>query len=284
MEADRLNRQDGGRFGRGGESGGDACPPGRVQPSEQQAPVSSTLELDYWRTNYQHRPYVEPGATYDEYAPAYRYGWEAYTTHAGMGRSFEELEPDLKNRWETYRGTSKLSWERARDAARDAWDRIAHGAKDNDADKEWNGDLRDLLQICMDGVMGFDLAAEKVSSQHSAMFKRFSDEREECANELRGEIKRRGGDAEKHGDLTGAMHRGWINLKAALTKGEKAVIDECERGEDAAVAAYRKVLNETGLPTDLEVILTRHYTKVKNAHDQVAAIKHGMEGPEEGLP
>ncbi|HYE61963.1 MAG TPA: PA2169 family four-helix-bundle protein [Phycisphaerales bacterium] len=278
---DRDTRQEGGRFGREKDteipSGNQ---PARTQHSEQKPPVSSTLELDFWRENYQHRPYVEPGATYDEYAPAYRYGWEAYTTHAGMGRKFEELEPDLESRWDTYRGLSKLSWEQARHAAKDAWTRIERGGATREADTKWVPMLHDLLQICMDGVKGFDLAADKVPPQHAGMFRQFSDERERCANELRNEIKRRGGDADdaaKKGDLTGAMHRGWINLKAALTSGEKAVIDECERGEDAAVEAYQNALNENALPPDVEVILSRHYRLVKNAHDQVAAIKHAME-------
>lgn len=280
MNQERDTRQDAGHADRFGRDKVDDSP-ARVQPSEQQPPASSTLELDYWRTNYQHRPYVEPGATYEEYAPAYRYGWEAYTSHAGLGKKFEELEPDLESRWETYRGLSTLSWDRAKQAAKDAWRRIEHGAADRPADTKWTPMLHELLQICMDGVKGFELAADKVRAVHADMFRQFGREREDCANELRAEIQRRGDDAEKKGDLTGAAHRGWINLKAAITTGEKAVIDECERGEDAAVEAYQKVLNENALPPDLEVILSRHYRKVKNAHDQVSAIKHAMESAPE---
>jgi uncharacterized protein (TIGR02284 family) len=280
MDQERDTRQDAGQGQRFGRDKIEDTPR-KVEPSEQKPPVSSTLELDYWRTNYQHRPYVEPGATYEEYAPAYRYGWEAYTSHAGLGRRFEELEPDLETRWETYRGTSKLSWEKAKQAARDAWRRIEHGASEREADTKWTPMLHDLLQICMDGVKGYELAADKVRANHAELFRQFGRDRDQCANELRNEITRRGGDGEKKGDLTGAAHRGWINLKAALTTGEKAVIDECERGEDAAVAAYQNALNENALPPDLEVILTRHYRKVKNAHDQVSAIKHAMDNTPE---
>ncbi len=272
-----TRKQDNPRFGREQNdpvSTGNA--PARITPSQQEAPVSSTLELDFWRTNYQHRPYVEPGVSYDEYAPAYRYGWEAYTSHAGLGRTFEQVEPDLQSRWDLYRGTSKLPWDKARLAAKDAWERTHHGA-DTSADRQWVPLLENLLQICMDGVKGFPLAADKVAPQHAELFRTFGAEREQCANELRAEIARRGGEPEKEGDTAGALHRTWIAIKSALTSGEKAVIDEVERGEDAAVSAYQTALNENALPNELEVILTRHYTKVKNAHDQVAAIKHALE-------
>src|SRR5215210_7591519 len=45
--------------------------------------IDPTTEDAYWRENYRNRPYVQPGTTYDEYAPAYRYGWEARTRHRG---------------------------------------------------------------------------------------------------------------------------------------------------------------------------------------------------------
>jgi len=248
----------------------------RVEPSQQQAPVSSTLELDFWRTNYQHRPYVEPGASYEEYAPAYRYGWEAYTSHAGLGRKFEDLEPDLMSRWETYRGRSKLEWEVAREAAKDAWMRIEGGAN-NDIDKHWVPKLEELLQICMQGAADCEGAADKLSPQHAELATRFRDEFRQCVNELRHEIVRRGGDDTKAA-APGAVQRGWAGLKSAIGGSEKAGIDQCERSENAALTAYRDELNTDRLPPDLEVILTRHYTKLKNAHDQVAAIKRSMEG------
>ena len=41
---------------------------------------------------------------------------------------------------------------------------------------------------------------------------------------------------------TGAWSLGWGSVKAALSsRDDKAVLEECERGEDAAVARYRKV-------------------------------------------
>jgi hypothetical protein len=79
-------------------------------------------EDDYWRGHYNERPYVREGVAYDEYAPAYRYGIDAYARHGG--HAFEHVEPDLAAGWDTARGDSRLAWTDARPAARDAWERV----------------------------------------------------------------------------------------------------------------------------------------------------------------
>ena len=77
----------------------------------------------YWRDNYSGRPYVEGGSSYDDYAPAYRYGVDAYSRYPN--RQFDEVEPDLSRGRGTARGRSSLEWERARHTSRDAWQRLS---------------------------------------------------------------------------------------------------------------------------------------------------------------
>lgn len=84
-----------------------------LNPKEEEA---------YWRENFQNRPYVERGADYTTYEPAYRYGWEATTRH--QARSFDDVESDLQRDWEHSRGSSGLDWDRARHPVRDAWQRV----------------------------------------------------------------------------------------------------------------------------------------------------------------
>lgn len=95
--------------------------------------VNPTLEDAYWRDNYRSRPYVEAGHSYDEYRPAYRYGWESYARHPG--RRFDEVEGDLERDWERAKGSSRLTWDKAREATRDAWHRVEH-ALPGDFDKD----------------------------------------------------------------------------------------------------------------------------------------------------
>src|SRR5438270_13023208 len=39
--------------------------------------IDPSAEDAYWRENYASRPYHDQTTSYDEYRPAYRYGWEA---------------------------------------------------------------------------------------------------------------------------------------------------------------------------------------------------------------
>ena len=95
--------------------------------------VNPTVEDGYWRENYTSRPYVRDNASYDEYAPAYRMGWESRQKYSG--RKFDEVESDLQKNWQASRGDSRLEWTDAREAARDAWHRVEErlpGDADND--------------------------------------------------------------------------------------------------------------------------------------------------------
>jgi hypothetical protein len=83
-------------------------------------------EEAYWRENYLGQPYVDAGASYDDYGPAYRYGVDAYVGHPD--RSFDELEAALFSGWNAARGKSTLGWDRAQLAARDAWQRVSDSA------------------------------------------------------------------------------------------------------------------------------------------------------------
>jgi hypothetical protein len=84
--------------------------------------VNPSAEDAYWKSNYASRPYVQPGSTYDEYQPAYKYGWESRTQHAG--KKFEDVETDLSRGWDRVKGKSRLEWDRAKSATREAWDHV----------------------------------------------------------------------------------------------------------------------------------------------------------------
>jgi hypothetical protein len=85
--------------------------------------VDPAEEDRYWRDNYSSRPYIASGSTYDDYAPAYRYGVDSYSRYPD--RSFDEVEPELGRDWHSTRGSSKLEWEHAKHASRDAWHRVS---------------------------------------------------------------------------------------------------------------------------------------------------------------
>lgn len=85
--------------------------------------VNPTEEDRYWRENHASRPYFKSGRTYDDYRPAYAYGWESAGRPEYHGRKFEDVENDLSRGWDKARGTARSEWSEMKAATRDAFDR-----------------------------------------------------------------------------------------------------------------------------------------------------------------
>ena len=85
--------------------------------------IDPAAEDAYWRDSYSSRPYVTPGATYDDYGPAYRYGVDSFGRYEG--RLFDDVETDLERDWDRAKGKSKLTWQNAKHATRDSWERVS---------------------------------------------------------------------------------------------------------------------------------------------------------------
>lgn len=96
--------------------------------------VNPTVEHEYWRKNYASRSYVTPGTSYDEYGPAYQYGWECRARN--FKANFDNIEESLRKDWPGARGKSGLDWNQAKPAVRDAWDRIGADPDEADPDDE----------------------------------------------------------------------------------------------------------------------------------------------------
>jgi len=134
--------------------------------------------------------------------------------------------------------------------------------------------LNDLIETSKDGEEGFRTCAEDAKDPQLKTF--FSNRAQSCTAavaELQDLVRAYGGDPENSGGLGGALHRRWLDIKSLVTgKDEKAVLQECERGEDVAVASYRKALEKT-LPADVRTVVERQYQGVLQNHDQVKALR-----------
>jgi uncharacterized protein (TIGR02284 family) len=139
---------------------------------------------------------------------------------------------------------------------------------------EASSTLNQLIQTCKDGEKGFQTAAEAVSDPNLRhLFESYSQQRSEFAAELELEVRRMATEPAEKGHAAAALHRGWMNLKTAVTgREEGAIIAECERGEDLAVKAYQEAL-AASLPSHLRAIVERQYVKIQEAHDQVRSLE-----------
>jgi uncharacterized protein (TIGR02284 family) len=134
--------------------------------------------------------------------------------------------------------------------------------------------LNGLIETCKDGEQGFRSAAEGVKDPNlQRLFQSYSQQRAQFAAELQMEVKRLAEDPVDSGHVAGALHRGWLNIKTAVSgNDEGAIISECERGEDVAVRNYREAL-EKGLPSNIQIIVEREFLEIQEAHDQVRSLE-----------
>lgn len=135
--------------------------------------------------------------------------------------------------------------------------------------------LNGLIETCKDGQDGFKTAAEGVErSDLKSTFYELGQQRSQFAGELQTLVRELGGDPEDSGSTSAALHRGWINIKSIVTgKDDGAILDEAERGEDSAKAAYQKAL-ETEMPANVKSVVQEQATKVKAAHDRVRDLRN----------
>ena len=141
--------------------------------------------------------------------------------------------------------------------------------------KEITTTIDELIETLKDGKEGFKQAAEGVKdSQLKSLFNEYSNQRSLFASELQAQARSLGkSDPETSSSPAGALHRAWINLKSAVTKGDDhAILAECERGEDSAVEQYRKAM-ENNLPAPLSEIVSRQYTDIISAHDRIRNLR-----------
>ena len=99
--------------------------------------IDPTVEDRYWKDNYSSRPYVASGASFNDYGPAYRYGYETYPKY--HGRTFDDVEADLSRDWENAKGSSRLTWNEAKYATKDSFQRVSDAierATPGDSDRD----------------------------------------------------------------------------------------------------------------------------------------------------
>jgi uncharacterized protein (TIGR02284 family) len=135
--------------------------------------------------------------------------------------------------------------------------------------------IDNLIETLKDGQEGFKQAAESVKDPElKSLFNEYSRQRAQFISELRSQAQNpEERESKPTGSAAGALHRGWINLKSALTAGDDhAILAECERGEDSAVEEYRKAL-EDGLSAPVRQIVSRQYAQIKEAHDRIKSLR-----------
>ena len=136
--------------------------------------------------------------------------------------------------------------------------------------------LNELVETLKDGQKGYaDAMTDIEDTNLKATFKKYAAQRAEYITEIEDQMFKLNltPDESAAGSVTGTVHRAWIDLKSALTsKDNKAVLDECERGEDYAKKAYQTALKVQDLPSNLKSVIEKQYQGVTEAYDNIKAL------------
>ena len=97
--------------------------PGRAPADDDRTAVSR-----YWRERFPEDPYSAKGEPNGDYDPAYLAAHEARVRD--FARAYEQVEADLRQRWETDKGSDSLTWSKARHAVRRGWEHAEHWGRE----------------------------------------------------------------------------------------------------------------------------------------------------------
>jgi uncharacterized protein (TIGR02284 family) len=142
--------------------------------------------------------------------------------------------------------------------------------------------LNDLVETSKDGERGFRKAAEDAhDAQLKTLFVSRADDCTRGARELQDLVQRLGGKPETGGSVTGALHRGWTDVKSAVAgRDDHSILADCEKGEDVAKKHYHDALDKD-LPADVRIVVEQQYQgvllnhdRIRDLRDQFAAARH----------
>ena len=142
--------------------------------------------------------------------------------------------------------------------------------------------LTDILNLNRTSVKGYQEAAEEVKNADTkAKLSQFSQQRAGFVSDLESYAKQYGIDAKDTNtveslatDAAAAVHRGWINIKSAITgQDDSAVLEAAETGEASALKAYETVLSSNDVPAGAKTVFQQQHDAILQAKNWLAMNK-----------
>jgi uncharacterized protein (TIGR02284 family) len=138
--------------------------------------------------------------------------------------------------------------------------------------------LNGLIEATIDSAEGYDEAAKDAEgAQYTGTFQSRAGERRQVARSLQQAVSSLGGKADTDGSMLASAHRAFVNLRKSLSKGDTAVINEVERGEDHIKHKFENALKDADLTPQTRALVEEAYLSVKAGHDQMRDLKHAIQ-------
>lgn len=139
--------------------------------------------------------------------------------------------------------------------------------------------LNELLMANKDAEHGYQSAADAVAAPELVeLFEGYALQRGKFVVALEDRIRTLRGTPAKTGSPLGALHRGWMGLKAAIESNEThALLTECERGDALVLKLYGAALGDPNVDQQSRDLVQRQYEQVQAAHDRVKQLRDSAE-------
>ena len=139
--------------------------------------------------------------------------------------------------------------------------------------------LNGFLETVVDSIDGFEQATKSVdTSAFKGIFEDVIRDRRGLRGDLENAIRTAGGTPEEEGTMLASAHRVLMRLRDAVSKGDIAVVDEAERGEDHIKAKFEKAREDAELSPDVRQFVTTAAVRVKAGYDRIRDLKHSLHG------
>jgi uncharacterized protein (TIGR02284 family) len=134
--------------------------------------------------------------------------------------------------------------------------------------------LNHLIETCKDAERGFRHIAEQAADPVlKSLFLDIASQRERFAADLLPHAQRLGGASTHEGTTAGTLHRTWIDLRSAISRGDPvAAIHEAERGEHFSRGVYRSALDGLLPPTARELVEAQ-YAELRKTADRLRGLE-----------
>ncbi|RYE70504.1 MAG: PA2169 family four-helix-bundle protein [Rhizobiaceae bacterium] len=138
--------------------------------------------------------------------------------------------------------------------------------------------LNDLIATSLDSQMGFEGEADDAKdSRIATIFADFARDRGNLIKNLQTEAFNLGGKAEESPSTPGADHRGFMDLRHALTgKDDDAIVQEVERGEDHIKVQFEQALPDGELQSLTLIAARKAVVSFQSGHDTASAVKQSL--------
>ena len=134
--------------------------------------------------------------------------------------------------------------------------------------------LNHLIETCKDAERGFRHVAQHATDPVlKSLFLDIASQRARFAADLLPHAQRLGGPNAHDGTTAGALHRTWIDLRSAISRGDPAAaIHEAERGEHFSRDVYQSALDGM-LPPIARELVEAQYAELHKTADRLRGLE-----------